>query len=391
MFKPRPYPRRSGFTLAELLVAMAILTIIVAALGTIMGTASNLTTTNDNHIDADGRARTVFDRMANDFAQMVKRSDIDFIFFKAPGGNDTMFFYTEGASYYDGASPDTSDFKNAVSLVGYRVDNVATDSANGQLQRLGKALLWDGASTARPSMVFLTYPDPETQASGSAAYAYSTLAGGTASAPTVGTSGGNFNDGTDASYHPLASNVFRFEYSFQLKDGTQSNIPVMTPSTANGIPSASLSEGGPPTQSSDSQATATTAGTSTTYAAGSRWYDTANKVGYICVDASQGNAVWHEIGIQDVSAIVVTIAVLDDQGMVFLKNANISFPTLAQPFEDSPDNDADPAGDTLKAWTSAITPPNATSKSAVSTATGIPQPMASQIRIFQRFFYINNT
>jgi prepilin-type N-terminal cleavage/methylation domain-containing protein len=385
MFKPRPYPRRSGFTLAELLVAMAILTIIVAALGTIMGTASNLTTTNDNHIDADGRARTVFDRMANDFAQMVKRSDIDFIFFKAPGGNDTMFFYTEGASYYDGATPAGPDFKNRVSLVGYRINqSPASTSTYGQMERLGKALMWDVGGGSDASMMFLNYPPP-TAGGSCAAYPYSTLSGG-ASGSAIGTPGNNFTDGADTSYHPLGSNVFRLEYSFQLKDGTQSNIPVMLKATAqnaNGVFSSNTSSG-PPTSSADS---------SSGYAAGSRWYDSTDQIGYICVDPTAGLAVWHEIGIQDISAVVVTIAVMGDQGMAFVKNAKISWPTIVQQFAPSPDptNDPDPAKDTVTTWTSAITPAAGGGKSAVSSATNIPQTMVSQIRIYQRFFYINNT
>jgi prepilin-type N-terminal cleavage/methylation domain-containing protein len=395
MLKPRTSAARSGFTLVELIVAMAILVIIVAALGQIMGTASNLTTSNNKHTDANNRARSVFDRMADDFARMVKRSDVDFIFFKATGAgggaNDTMFFYTEGASYYDGATPASSDYKNSVSLVGYRVNNGqgyngTASPSNGQLERLGKALMWDSGTGTNPPMVFLNYPVPET---GGASFP-STLAGAYA---TLGSSGGsvvgtpgNFNDSTDTSYHPLASNVFRFEYSFLLKDGTQSLIPVMAQATgtdANGVPLSNLTASAPPSSQDDN-----TGG----YAAGSRWYDTTDKVGYICVDATAQNAVWHEIGIQDISAIVVTIAVLDDQGMVFAKNAGIDLTTkVAAQFPDLADGDADPATDIMTKWTAAITPANGGGPSTASVGSTLPQAMVSQIRIFQRFFYINNT
>ena len=348
MSNPRSPSCRSGFTLVELLAAMAILAVMVAALGTIMGTASNVTTSNDSHIDADGRARTVFDRMANDFAQMVKRSDVDFIFCKAPG-NDTIFFYTEGASYYDGATPDN---KNRVSLVGYRVDkaDAVTSPSYGQLQRLGKTLMWDTSTAANPAaMAFLNYP---TTGGSCAAYPLSTLAGGTTSGPAVGTAAGYFNDGADSSYHPLASNVFRLEYSFQLKDGTQSTYPLMqhTASNANGVPSFVIA-GTPPTTANNS-----TQG----YVVGSRWYDSADQIGYICVDPTPttSNVTWHQIGIQDISAVVVTIAVMDDQAMVFVKNGKIDLVnTVASAFPDLPDGDAAPATDLVNTWTKPSSPP----------------------------------
>ena len=45
-----------------------------------------------------------------------------------------------------------------------------------------------------------------------------------------------------------------------------------------------------------------------------------NQIGYICLDATPNYAVWHEIGIQDIAAIIVTIAVIDKQGLIYVKS-----------------------------------------------------------------------
>jgi prepilin-type N-terminal cleavage/methylation domain-containing protein len=461
-----------GFTLVEIIVAIAVLLIIVVAAAQIVTTASLLTSVNSMKIDANTQARMVFDRMANDFARMVKRNDVDFIFWKAgtsagtaglpaqtssTPANDAMYFYTEGASYFDSSTfssvPGYSTItpqKNTISLVGYRVNNnpasAYTSGVNPdyyQMERLGKALAWDGASynanassqnSLQPNFaVFLTYPlagndvvnnsvDP-TGVAYSTAFFTSTLAGaysnsnnngnGAGVLPSaVGTCpcGGNntpasgsgyFNDSTDAAYHTVGSQVFRFEFSFQLKDGTQSAIPVMSGATttttngANGIPNSNLSATQRPLPTDDSAGTNGDAGTNGTpnYAVGSRWYDTTNQIGYICVDATPNFAVWHEIGIQDISAIVVTIAVISKQGLVYansVQQAGTSqfWSNLVGAFPDGVDSTV------ANTWEQAITP-NSSGVSTVGTymssnGTPFPQSMISQIRIFQRYFYLNN-
>src|SRR5882762_5376736 len=70
--------RSRGFTLAELLVSVFVLAIIILMAGQLMTTATAITRTGNKHISTDTQARTVFDRMAVDFAQMLKRTDIDY-------------------------------------------------------------------------------------------------------------------------------------------------------------------------------------------------------------------------------------------------------------------------------------------------------------------------
>src|SRR5439155_15427835 len=73
----------SGFTLAELLVSVFVITLIIFMVGQFMTGATAITRTSNKHIDTDTQARVVLDRMALDIAQMLKRTDVDY-FVKGP-------------------------------------------------------------------------------------------------------------------------------------------------------------------------------------------------------------------------------------------------------------------------------------------------------------------
>src|SRR6476660_2771351 len=124
---------RGAFTLAELLVSIAVLVIIVLAGTQLMTSTTAVTRTNHKYIDTDTQARAVFDRMALDFAQMLKRTDIDY-YVKQPlnynghgnghgGGNgkngdlgsDQIAFYSAVPGYYPGGS--TVGQQSPISLV----------------------------------------------------------------------------------------------------------------------------------------------------------------------------------------------------------------------------------------------------------------------------------
>src|SRR5438105_265062 len=97
-----------GFTLVELLVSVAVLVLLVLFVTTLVNSAATITTVSNKRMDADSQARQLLDRMAIDFAQMVKRNDLDF-FAKgttAPnsvGGamivNDQIAFYSQVPGY----------------------------------------------------------------------------------------------------------------------------------------------------------------------------------------------------------------------------------------------------------------------------------------------------
>jgi prepilin-type N-terminal cleavage/methylation domain-containing protein len=421
-----PFASRSakrGFTLVELMVAIAVLSLLIILVSKIVSGASTIATYNNSHMDSNDQARLVFDRMALDFSRMLKRPDADIIFCKNTGTtsiNDTMFFFSESAGdseQLNGVATPWSAVRNNISLVGYRVNNDTTTSPNptyGQLERLGKALPWDAASTGdntNYSMVYLTYPQPgsttTTPPSGviSTAYTNSTIVGAfpanaqSNNVSPVGTVGNYFNDGMDPGYNVLGSQVFRFEFSFLLKDGSQSDLPVIqtlssNPNYPNGVPTYATTTT-PPTGQKD-------ANSSPIYFVGSRLYDTTNHVAYICTNAgvlgTPGYAVWKELGTQDISAIIITIATLDNSGRYFIKSTNNNdsslIGTIAQQLPKwvgtSGQMNKTAADDLVNSWTTVINPATAGAQSKLaSVVSGVPQNILSRIRVYQRFFYLN--
>src|SRR5438094_4402610 len=125
---------RGGFTLAELLVSMAVLIIITLMLTQLMTSSTAITRTAHKHIDTDTQARVVFDRMALDFAQMLKRTDIDYYVKQRSGykghgnghgwgqgkngdkGSDQIAFFSAVPGYYPGS------YGSPICLVAYRVN-----------------------------------------------------------------------------------------------------------------------------------------------------------------------------------------------------------------------------------------------------------------------------
>src|SRR5436305_7551007 len=79
----RPIGSRA-FSLIEILIATAVLTIILLLTSKILGHATAISRTSNKRIDTDTDARLVLDRIAVDIAKMLKRVDIDY-FIKQPG------------------------------------------------------------------------------------------------------------------------------------------------------------------------------------------------------------------------------------------------------------------------------------------------------------------
>src|SRR5437773_1848094 len=148
----------AAFTLAELLVSVSVVVIITVIASQLMSTASAIARNGHKHFDTDTSARIVLDRMALDFAQMVKRTDVDYYvkqkIYKGHGNghgcgqghnndlsSDQIAFYSQVPGYYPGSSG------SPISLIAYRV-NEATNSGDryGRLERMAKGLLWNGVN-----------------------------------------------------------------------------------------------------------------------------------------------------------------------------------------------------------------------------------------------------
>src|SRR5437667_6715990 len=110
-----------GFTLAELLVSVVVLVIVIFMVAQLMTSTAAISRTGNKHIDTDTQARVVFDRMALDFAQMLKRTDVDYYIKQRTGynghgnghgwgqghngdqGSDQMAFFSQVQGYYPSA------------------------------------------------------------------------------------------------------------------------------------------------------------------------------------------------------------------------------------------------------------------------------------------------
>src|SRR5437762_4962916 len=128
--------RSEAFTLAELLISVFVLAIIILMVAQLMTNAAAITKTGHKHITTDTQARAIFDRMAVDFAQMLKRTDIDY-YVKGPTnytghgnghgygrrrqtgqqGSDQIAFF----SHVPGYSPGTGS-QSPISLIAYRIN-----------------------------------------------------------------------------------------------------------------------------------------------------------------------------------------------------------------------------------------------------------------------------
>jgi len=194
-----------GFTLAELLVTMGVLVLLVLLFTQLLNSAASITTLGHKVIDTDSQARQLLDRMSLDFAQLVKRSDVDF-FAKgtvAPNsvggtmaGNDRIAFYSAVPGYY----PSTS-YQSPLSLVAYRMNSDSTSSSHSKLERLGKGLMWNGASLTDTPLVFMPLTISATWPAATS------------------------SSQADTAYEVIGPQVFRFEYCYLLTSGSLSISP----------------------------------------------------------------------------------------------------------------------------------------------------------------------
>ena len=215
----RPHCARSrhiaAFTLAELLVTVVVLVLLVLLFTQLLNSAATIATLGHKQMDADSQARQLLDRMAIDFAQMVKRNDVD-LFAKgtlAPNsvggtmaGNDRVAFYSAIPGYY----PSTGS-QSPVSLVAYRVNSLSGATPFNKLERLGKGLVWNGVSATNTPVVFMPL---------------------TISATWPAATSSSLAD-PDGNYEIIGPQVFRFEYCYVLK--ATGNLSITPPSDISGI------------------------------------------------------------------------------------------------------------------------------------------------------------
>ena len=198
-----PLQRRgaAGFTLAELLVSISVLVLLVFLATQLLNSAASVAIIGQKRMDADSEARQVLDRMAIDFAQMLKRTDVDYYVKLANQQrqkNDQIAFYSAVPGY----NP-SSGAQGTVSLLAYRVNSNSASSSYNKMERLGKGLVWNGASSTDVPLVFLPM----------------TIANNWPSAVSTSVA--------DSTYEVIGPDVFRFEYYYLLTNGALSDAPCL--------------------------------------------------------------------------------------------------------------------------------------------------------------------
>jgi len=359
-----PPARRGSFTLVELLVAITVLSFLILIVTEVIDGTTKVIASSNKRQDADDQARMTLDRIGIDIVNVVRRADLDAVFPKQ-AGNDKLFFYSEAPAYFDSSNASlfpgasASDPKNILSLIGYHINSAY------QLERLGIGLTWDGKATgSQPgSAVYLSRLNGVLDPASTVAGNWPALVG---SAPEY--------SGTDAAsssyWQVFSTQVFRLETCFLLKDGTLSIVPVLNPAATTN----NLGASAPPLVTSDSSAG---------YSTGSRWFDTAAQRGYVCVDNTKGAAVWNAIGTQDLTAVVVAIALLDDASRKIVTTSQLGAAVRALPDAAASALVATPPHLMKKTWQAIVQAPS------FAAAAGLSPEAASRIRIYQRYFYLN--
>jgi hypothetical protein len=384
----------SAFTLAELLVTIAVLALLVFFASQLLKSAAAITTIAHKRMDIDAQSRQLLDRMAIDFAQMVKRSDVDYYLKSSatpppagvrtvvqPGqttpfpGNDIIAFYSAVPGYYP-----SSGAQSPVSLVAYRVNQNTTpgNAAYLRLERMGKGLVWNAVSTTDTPVLFMPIPIaspiptpelPPVMPSPSPTPAWPEVASSTTSW-----------SGSEV----IGPQVFRFEYYYLLK--SQTNPAAATPTPTPYSPMFTDTPWDTRICSCPSPSPiATPTPTGTPIAS-------PTPPSLCCHVAPEG--------MQDVAAVVVVIAVIDPKSKALLDTVDPTGAKLTRL------NGADlqPQGPVLIDWgnTSCTGCPSQTQwqttpgllaaqwRAALDANTvGLPQPAISAIRVYERYFYLS--
>jgi prepilin-type N-terminal cleavage/methylation domain-containing protein len=205
---PRNRRGTSAFTLIELMVSIAVLGLLGGMVMQLLGSASRLTSNSRKTGDCDTEARFVLDQISADLSRRVRRPDVDAFVAKLKG-DDRLYFFSETPGY----SPKLAlQDRSTVSLVGYRLQAPSNAGGSYILQRYARALPWVGTTTetAMPFVVLSGNPPKPLPAT--------TLAGASATG-----AGGSFprvlgqDSGEDIYYQTIGENIVRFEVSLLRK------------------------------------------------------------------------------------------------------------------------------------------------------------------------------
>jgi hypothetical protein len=398
--------RAAGFALAELLVSVGVLVLLVFLASQLMNTAANITTLGHKKMDADSQTRQLFDRMAIDFDHMVRRSDMDYYIKSssfatgaptpAPAcspacanmysagvrtvvqsGNDQIAFYctVQGYGYFP-----TPTVESPLSIVAYRINQNTTagNPAYLRLERMGRGLLWNAAPAPPPNMATPTPTAPPFPAAPSVFLPVPLASplpalewpGAPAATPAcVWAASNTASWGSESEI--IGPDVFRFEYYYMLKSQTDPiNQATFYPAVLTDTPwDTRICSSCPPNPTQTPAPTPTPTGTPIA----------TPTPPVICCHVSPQ-------GMQDVTAVVVVIAVIDPKSRVLLSDSQIAMIAgkLIDYGSSSPACSGPPQwqapGELLRQWQCALDNDPA--------ITNLPRPAISGIRLYERYFYL---
>jgi prepilin-type N-terminal cleavage/methylation domain-containing protein len=175
---PVQIPDKRAFTLVELLVSLAVLSVLVVLLAQVITLTGQAIAINTTKLDAAKQARLFFDRLATDLALRPRRTDLGMQFLSV-AGSDSFQFYSQ-VDGYSGT--------RHIAAVGYRIGTV-----NGNISGLERgATGTDWLASGNP-LIFLpkaSVPPPP-----------------------------------DSDYELLAAGIFRLEICYLLNTGALTTVP----------------------------------------------------------------------------------------------------------------------------------------------------------------------
>ena len=346
----------TGFTLIEILVSVAVLLLIVVLFGQVVNHATTVTRVDNRHVDTDSQARVVLDRISADIGRMLKRTDVDYYVKQPTGynghgnghayghkvqtgqqGSDQIAFFTQTQGYYP--SGFTTAQQGPISLIAYRVNEDSTQPAYLRLERMSKGLLWNSISntsnlnnqSTKLPLVFL----PQTIA-GMGKPWYAAVNSDTSSSSQ------------DTDYETIGPDVFRSEYYYLLKNGAVKGEPwdVTVRTTQSTINTVRLS----------------------------------------------GTDYWAPIGLGDVQAIAVAVAVIDRANRSLVNSvSSTALSDLASDLADFADakglgNPAKKIGEMEDSWNQVLA--TVASQGVTGEGSKFPPAAASAIHVYSRYIDI---
>ena len=147
-------PRQGqAFTLIEVLVSMAVLTILGLLILQLTTATRNATRISNRGIDTAAEVRLVFERLDLDLSALANRADVDFVVANptTPGTAYSLLFISGVTSATASSpSPAPSPANNrGVSLIGYQVGTVPSGTVTVSqpcLLRAAKSVMWTDVS-----------------------------------------------------------------------------------------------------------------------------------------------------------------------------------------------------------------------------------------------------